>query len=70
MKNKTLLITGISGYVGSQILYHTIDKFIVLAPKQNELDLLNINDVKRYFNSYSIDYVIYYATDEKHYENY
>lgn len=51
LKNQTILLTGSSGMLGSRLLIDLKKKGYkkILTPKRSELDLLNFNEVKKYF---------------------
>ena len=55
---KTVLITGGSGYIGTNLREYLRSKYSVLAPGHSALDLLNSAAVERYFNTHAIDVVI------------
>lgn len=58
---KTLFITGSSGFIGKNAVQYFQDRYDIIAPKHKELDLLNQNDVKLFFENNDIDYVIHCA---------
>jgi GDP-L-fucose synthase len=59
--NKTILITGSSGFIGKNIVCHLKDKYTLLTPTHKDLDLLLQSDVNHYFALYDIDTVIHCA---------
>lgn len=60
--NKSILITGSTGMVGRNAVESLRGEgFDVIAPKRSELDLLNTDDVKKYFESHKIDIVLHAA---------
>jgi GDP-L-fucose synthase len=62
MKKTKILLTGAGGMVGQNLLEHPeIDKFEVIAPRSNELDLTNYNAVDAYVEKYQPDMVIHAA---------
>lgn len=58
---KTVLITGGSGYVGSNLAISLKDRYTLLAPSHMELDLLDGASVDRFFKAHRIDVVIHAA---------
>ncbi len=57
-----ILITGSSGMVGKNILEHMdINCFTLLTPTSQELNLLDINQVKNYLSAYKPDMIIHCA---------
>ena len=54
-----ILICGSRGFIGRNIYEQLKDKYTFLTPTRNELDFTNIKAVKKYFQSHSIDTVIY-----------
>lgn len=61
MKKKTILITGGSGYIGTNLREHLAVTYAVLTPGHNALDLLDNAAVERYFKTHRIDVVIHCA---------
>jgi nucleoside-diphosphate-sugar epimerase len=59
--SKTLLVTGSRGFIGSNAVKFFKDKYQVLAPSHQELDLLSQTDVNDYFKNNKIDYVLHGA---------
>ena len=59
---KTLLITGSGGFVGKNLKEYFSDKYNVLSPRSNELNLINEEEVKKYFIENQIDYIIHCAS--------
>ena len=55
---KTLLVTGGNGFIGRNIKEQMGSRYNILAPSHAELDLLYGFEVKKYFKSNEIDYVI------------
>lgn len=55
---KTVLITGGSGYIGSNLRKYLGRSYAILAPGHKELDLLDSAAVERYFKTHRIDVVI------------
>lgn len=58
---KTILITGSSGFIGGNLVEFFRDKYKLLTPKHQELDLLSQDAVNTYFQNNQIDYVIHGA---------
>jgi len=59
--NKTLLITGSSGFIGKNIVQSLRQNFTLLTPSHNELDLLSQFEVHQFFLKNDIDTVIHCA---------
>ena len=51
---KTLLITGSGGFVGKNLKEYFQDKYNILSPRSNELNLINEEQVKKYFDTICI----------------
>lgn len=58
---KTILLTGGSGYVGSNLSRFLSNSYTLYAPSHQELDLLDGKSVDWYFHSHRIDVVIHAA---------
>ena len=58
---KTILLTGGSGFIGRNILPILREKYDVLAPTRQDLNLLDENAVAQFFNQNKIDYVVHTA---------
>ena len=58
---KKLLITGANGFIGKNILSGIKDKYIVYAPKREELNLLESNNVLGYLEKNKFDIIIHAA---------
>ncbi|MDD1696208.1 MAG: NAD-dependent epimerase/dehydratase family protein [Methanoregula sp.] len=61
MKNKTLFVTGGSGFIGRNIIEYFRDTVTVIAPTHAQVDLLSQDAVDRFFREHDIDYVIHCA---------
>ncbi|MGZ8261459.1 MAG: NAD-dependent epimerase/dehydratase family protein, partial [Methylotenera sp.] len=62
MSKIRILLTGGGGMVGRNVLEHpSIDEFEVLAPRSNELNLLDFKAVQAYLHKYQPDLVIHAA---------
>lgn len=62
MSKKKILLTGGGGMVGRNLLEHPdIGEFDVLAPRSDELNLCNFNEVQAYLRAYQPDMVIHAA---------
>ncbi|MDA9218149.1 NAD-dependent epimerase/dehydratase family protein, partial [Schleiferiaceae bacterium] len=60
--SRTVLITGSTGMVGRNAAEMLIEKeFKILTPTRSELDLMNSEEVMRYFKSNQIDIVLHAA---------
>ena len=60
-KNKTILLTGATGFIGRNVLPILSMKYNVLAPRREELNLIDVNSVDNYFNNHKFDVVIHCA---------
>lgn len=60
-KNKKILITGGSGFIGKNLVESFEEKYNVLHPSHKELDLLDTNAVDDFFSKNKIDIVIHCA---------
>jgi UDP-glucose 4-epimerase len=56
-----ILITGASGFIGKHLTEYLSEKYHLLTPTHQQLDLLNENAVLRYFRNHTIDIVIHCA---------
>jgi GDP-L-fucose synthase len=61
LKNKTILVTGGSGFIGKNIVEHFRDQTTVLAPTHKQLDLLSQENVRDYLKDRSVDFVLHCA---------
>ncbi len=59
--DKTILITGSSGFIGKNITEYLRPRFVLLTPSHKELDLLSQSDVHKLFLGNEIDIVIHCA---------
>lgn len=58
---ENIFITGSSGFIGKNIHQSLEEKYNIIAPTHKELELLNHDQVKKFFNENDIDYVIHCA---------
>ena len=58
---ETILVTGSRGFIGKNIVEYLKDKFHVINPTHNELDLLSKKQVDTFFTENPVDYVIHAA---------
>lgn len=58
---KKVLITGASGFVGRNLAEQLVDEYDLLLPTHQELDLLDEEEVKKYFKKHAINVVIHCA---------
>ena len=64
---KTVLLTGGSGFIGRNIRESFLkDKYNILSPSSNELNLSNENSVDDYFEKNSVDIVVHAAVKPCH----
>jgi len=61
VKNKTLFVTGGSGFIGRNIIEYFRDTVTIIAPTHAQLDLLSQDAVDTFFREQEIDYVIHCA---------
>jgi GDP-L-fucose synthase len=61
VKDKTLFVTGGSGFIGRNIREYFQDMATVIAPTHAQLDLLSQDAVDTFFREHEIDYVIHCA---------
>lgn len=59
---KKVLLTGASGFMGSNILPFLQRKHHVYAPKRNELDVRNSIQVKKYLQKGQFDFIVHFAS--------
>jgi GDP-L-fucose synthase len=56
-----ILITGARGFVGSFIAKHLAEKYTLLTPTRQELDLTNLEQVETWFQTNEVDVVVHCA---------
>lgn len=61
-KKETIFITGSNGFIGKNALEFFQSTYNILSPNHSELELLNQEDVKNFFETHKIDYVIHCAS--------
>lgn len=67
MENRTILLTGGSGFIGRNIREsYLMDKFNILSPSSSELNLVDEENVSDYFLNHSIDIIIHAAVKPNH----
>ena len=54
-----ILLTGSGGFVGKNLKSYLFEKYELLCPRSFELDLRNLEDVKRFFNNNEVDFIIH-----------
>lgn len=59
---KKILLTGASGFVGSNALPFLEERYLIFAPKRNELDVKNAVQVREYLKNEYFDVVIQFAS--------
>jgi UDP-glucose 4-epimerase len=65
-KRTTVLITGGSGFIGRNLVERFTGAYDVRAPSPEELDLIDDEAVRTYFQDNKIDYVVHCATKPGH----
>lgn len=58
---RKVLLTGGSGFIGRNILEQLSAEYQIFAPSSQELNLLNAEEVEKYFSLHNFDIVIYAA---------
>lgn len=58
---KKALLTGSSGFIGSNVREMLSERFILFAPNRYELNLMDENNVKKYLNNHKFDVVFHCA---------
>ncbi len=58
---KTIVITGSSGFLGARAAIFFNNGYKVFAPKRNELDITNSDEVTKYIDTIKPDYVLHSA---------
>jgi len=61
-----IFITGGSGFIGRNLIEYYSNRYTVLAPSRQELDLLDEDKVAKYFKANAIDIVVHCATKPGH----
>jgi nucleoside-diphosphate-sugar epimerase len=61
-----ILLTGQSGFIGRNVLEHLRHRHEMLAPRRQELDLMDCEAVARYLETHRVDAVIHCATTPGH----
>ena len=57
-----ILLTGSGGFIGKNLKEYLKDKYNLLTPRSFELNLINSDEVKKYFEENKIDFVIHCAS--------
>ena len=58
---KNILLTGGSGFIGGNIKYILSEEYNIISPSRNDLNLLDIEQVKSFLHKYKIDLIIHCA---------
>ena len=61
-RQKTILITGANGFIGSNLKEYFQREYNILSPRSLELDCTNSEQIKNYFEKNNIDFIIHCAT--------
>lgn len=59
---KSILLTGSGGFVGKNLKKYLENKYTLYTPRSFELDLIDSEAVKQYFQTHNIDFVIHCGT--------
>lgn len=59
---KKIFLSGSGGFIGKNLKEYLKDKYNLLTPRSFELNLINSNEVKKYFEENKIDFIIYCAS--------
>lgn len=54
-----ILLTGSGGFVGKNLNNYLKDKYTLFTPRSHELNLIDENAVKKYFETHDIDFIIH-----------
>jgi len=65
-RGKTILLTGRTGFIGRNLQEYLSSKYKILAPSHKELELLDQEEVKTYFQKNNIDIVVHSAVHPAH----
>ena len=58
-KSKTILLTGSGGFVGQNLKEQLINQYTLYTPRSYELNLIDEDAVKKYFDENNIDFIIH-----------
>lgn len=58
---KTILLIGASGFIGRNIYPILIEKYNVIAPRRDELNIIDKYSVTKFFDNHKIDVIIHLA---------
>ncbi len=65
-KRKRLLITGSNGFIGKNLCEALRDRYDILAPKRQEVDLTDDEAVRKYLRAHPVDAIVHSATTPGH----
>jgi GDP-L-fucose synthase len=65
-RRKRLLITGSNGFIGKNLCELLRGRYDILAPKRQELDLIDDEAVRQYLRTHPVDVVVHSATTPGH----
>lgn len=57
-----ILLTGSGGFIGRNLKDYLQNRYTLFCPRSFELNLASENDVKRYFDTHKIDFIIHCAS--------
>ena len=59
---KKILLTGSTGFIGKNLKTYLSDKYELITPSSSELNLINAQELERFFSSNDIEFIIHCAS--------